>query len=37
MCDANATCYNTDGSYDCECTLGFTGDGRNCSSKLSTV
>ena len=34
MCHVNATCANTDGSYDCKCESGFSGDGRNCSSKL---
>jgi hypothetical protein len=29
-CDANATCTNTDGSYDCECEPGYEGDGKSC-------
>ena len=36
-CHVNATCSNTDGSYDCECLPGFMGDGFNCSSKLRNV
>ncbi|XP_078354871.1 uncharacterized protein LOC144639420 isoform X2 [Oculina patagonica] len=30
MCHVNAVCANTEGSYKCECELGYTGDGRNC-------
>ena len=33
-CHINAKCINTDGSYDCDCEQGFTGDGFNCSSKF---
>ena len=29
-CDLNAECNNTDGSYDCECFIGFNGDGFSC-------
>ena len=29
-CDRFATCSNTNGSYDCTCQEGFTGDGFNC-------
>ena len=38
-CDANATCTNTAGSYTCECNLGFSGSGINCTSmfKHSTL
>ena len=36
MCDVNAKCQNTVGSYICVCTSGYIGDGRNCS-KLNTV
>lgn len=31
-CHNNATCTDTDGSYSCNCTTGFTGDGFTCSS-----
>jgi len=30
-CGANATCHNNEGSYECRCDLGFTGDGRVCT------
>ena len=33
MCHTNASCTNTNGSYECQCLPGFTGDGFNCSSK----
>ena len=32
-CHVNAQCINLDGGYQCECLAGFTGDGRDCSSK----
>ena len=32
-CDVNANCTNTDGSYDCTCKTGYTGDGKSCSGK----
>ena len=36
QCDeAHAKCSNTAGSYNCECNVGFTGDGRHCG-KLVT-
>ena len=31
-CDVNANCTNTKGSFICECSIGYTGDGKNCSS-----
>ena len=34
-CHINASCSNTDGSYDCQCLLGFDGDGFICTSKKS--
>lgn len=33
ICDLNANCTNTIGSYTCSCNSGFTGDGTNCSGK----
>ena len=30
-CDENAECSNTEGSYLCNCTLGFSGNGLNCT------
>ncbi|XP_074621554.1 uncharacterized protein LOC141880073 [Acropora palmata] len=30
-CHANAVCTNLFGSYWCECSAGYTGDGRNCT------
>ena len=33
-CDENANCNNTDGSYSCTCTQGFTGDGATCNGKF---
>ena len=29
-CDVNAVCNNTDGSYNCACKHGYSGDGRKC-------
>lgn len=30
VCDANADCKNTLGSYSCSCKAGFLGDGKTC-------
>jgi hypothetical protein len=32
-CHHNATCTDNEGSFDCECNVGFSGNGLNCSSK----
>lgn len=29
-CHKNAKCVNTEGSFECVCKPGYTGDGRNC-------
>jgi hypothetical protein len=31
-CDDNATCNNTDGSFNCSCNAGYTGDGVTCTA-----
>ena len=30
-CSVNANCSNLPGSFVCECLLGFTGNGHNCT------
>ena len=30
VCDENAECVDTAGSYDCTCSSGYTGDGHTC-------
>ena len=36
VCDDNAYCSNTVGSYNCTCKERFTGDGHSCSGKKKT-
>lgn len=36
-CHSNADCTNTDGSFMCMCNYGYTGDGTNCTSKVSVL
>ena len=31
ICGANADCYNTDGSYICNCKAGYKDDSKTCS------
>ena len=31
VCDSNALCSNTEGSYGCACNVGYTGDGKTCT------
>ena len=33
VCDVNANCKNTRGSYRCSCKAGFTGDGKKCTGE----
>ena len=30
ICDVNANCTDSDGSFECSCNVGFTGDGFTC-------
>ena len=32
-CNLNAVCNNTNGSYECTCRNGYTGDGHSCAGK----
>ena len=32
-CDDNATCSNINGSYECTCNSGYSGDGFSCTSE----
>ena len=34
VCDGNATCSDTQGSYECMCNTGYSGDGLTCTSKF---
>ena len=34
VCDINANCKNTLGSYLCSCEEGFKGDGKTCQGKI---
>ena len=35
-CHDNANCTDTEGSFDCQCKVGFSGDGHNCTSMTET-
>ena len=37
MCDPNAECANTIGSYSCTCTVGYTGNGTSCGMEYAIV
>ena len=32
-CSSNGICTNVDGSFQCVCEPGFTGDGKTCSGR----
>ena len=34
LCHNNATCIDTDGSYECICKGGYSGNGTSCIGKL---
>ena len=34
VCDINAICSNTRGSYICTCRAGYTGDGKTCQGRI---
>ena len=36
VCDVNATCQNTRGSYYCTCKIGYSGDGKTCKGWWGT-
>ena len=35
VCDVNANCTNTNGSHNCTCKEGYTGNGQSCSGTLN--
>ena len=35
-CDNNATCTNMEGSFNCTCNNGYSGDGKSCDGKCIT-
>ncbi|XP_068706648.1 uncharacterized protein [Montipora foliosa] len=37
ICDVNANCQNTDGSYICTCKTGYTGNGKTCTGQPDPV
>ncbi len=37
VCDVNADCQNTVGSYICSCKAGFTGDGKTCTGRFGRI
>lgn len=36
-CDTNSDCKNTEGSFECTCAEGYTGDGRKCEGRKCLV
>ena len=37
ICDINAICRNSEGSYQCSCKEGFAGDGKACKGKANNL
>ena len=37
QCDRNALCSNSEGSFNCTCESGYSGDGTTCVGKISHV
>ena len=37
ICDINAICRNSEGSYLCSCKVGFARDGKACKSKANNL
>ncbi|XP_044165479.1 epidermal growth factor-like protein 6 [Acropora millepora] len=37
ICDVNADCHNTNGSYICNCKTGYSGDGKTCSRTVIDI
>ena len=35
LCDSNASCNNTEGSFACICDVGYTGNGSSCEGNCS--
>ena len=36
-CHENATCHNTQASYECNCNVGYNGDGSECYGRLCVI
>lgn len=36
-CDVNADCFNTDGSYNCTCKSGYSGNGTTCNGMTKRI
>lgn len=35
VCNPNANCTDSEGSYNCKCHTGFAGDGRSCVGRFT--